>query len=679
MASTRRNGQLSSCEPCRKSKLRCDHSSPICTRCVRRGKSDSCVYHPAPLTRPRNLRRSHKGGRTSSKVSVRSFNYEYDWVNLAPSAAVHRVGPDRPNGAKRSLSNPGFLGLTSYSGVFPEHAGLIEPSIGQPTDLLTQDQTLSALATTLVGSRQLELGAQVLSLLDHLSLYEEILEKRFAVFEGWIIGPPIVRNIIKSLRDLSENRARGPGDGESGLLGLSKILFKNTAAPIETNPTMMAPDYVSVAAPRWDTISFLLSAMGTATYQIPQDDKLLQQDTLPGGDREGLRRLAVAASDVCLQFCDSLGIISDPMCWATIQQTAFYSHMHGSGDYRTWKKLGDITTIVFALGLHQSEVDENAPFFLAEIRKRAMAGAYIFDKEIATFLGRPPRILWRHCNIQYPLDLSYDEVVAEPTVRNAIIQKLDSNGWNIEGSRDKGALPRILLMLAPVREEILELSLNYEVDGLEGRVQKLSEESSLMRQKLPSFLNWDPDKGDMTLLSVHLEFLYQDLLLFKTLFKRTGKGEEYLVKTSSEILTVLLDMVSRLARSGKVVSSLIWELCYIGVPAAGVLSSQLLRRSRLQPSQPTSLLSSAQFPRSEIIQNLSVFAAHLGGLLWQENGNYEVYKKGQMAIRDVLDRVLSDDPARASTDAGVSPDLEVDFMEFWDSFDWEQEIRFSFS
>lgn len=138
-------------------------------------------------------------------------------------------------------------------------------------------------------------------------------------------------------------------------------------------------------------------------------------------------------------------------------------------------------------------------------------------------------------------------------------------------------------------------------------------------------------------------------------------------------------MVSRLARSGKVVSSLIWELCYIGVPAAGVLSSQLLRRSRLQPSQPTSLLSSAQFPRSEIIQNLSVFAAHLGGLLWQENGNYEVYKKGQMAIKEVLDRVLSDDPARASTDAGVSPDLGVDFMEFWDSFDWEQEIRFSFS
>jgi Fungal Zn(2)-Cys(6) binuclear cluster domain len=46
----RRNGKLQSCEPCRKSKLRCDHTTPSCGRCVKRRRIDQCVYHPSPLT-----------------------------------------------------------------------------------------------------------------------------------------------------------------------------------------------------------------------------------------------------------------------------------------------------------------------------------------------------------------------------------------------------------------------------------------------------------------------------------------------------------------------------------------------------------------------------------------------------------------------------------------------------
>lgn len=47
----RRNGKLQSCEPCRKSKLKCDHVVPACGRCVKRGRVSQCVYHPNPLSR----------------------------------------------------------------------------------------------------------------------------------------------------------------------------------------------------------------------------------------------------------------------------------------------------------------------------------------------------------------------------------------------------------------------------------------------------------------------------------------------------------------------------------------------------------------------------------------------------------------------------------------------------
>ncbi|KAL4792629.1 hypothetical protein BDV19DRAFT_380688 [Aspergillus venezuelensis] len=43
----RRNGQPTSCEPCRLSKVRCDHQKPVCSRC----RDRYCFYHPAPMTR----------------------------------------------------------------------------------------------------------------------------------------------------------------------------------------------------------------------------------------------------------------------------------------------------------------------------------------------------------------------------------------------------------------------------------------------------------------------------------------------------------------------------------------------------------------------------------------------------------------------------------------------------
>jgi chromatin structure-remodeling complex subunit RSC3/30 len=79
-----------------------------------------------------------------------------------------------------------------------------------------------------------------------------------------------------------------------------------------------------------------------------------------------------------------------------------------------------------------------------------------------------------------------------------------------------------------------------------------------------------------------------------------------------------------------------FQLCLPGLPAAGVLSAELLRRSRYP-----SVGISPNFPRSEIIQNLTIFASYLDSLLKPDEGNYRVAQQGQKAIRHVLDLVLS--------------------------------------
>lgn len=101
-----------------------------------------------------------------------------------------------------------------------------------------------------------------------------------------------------------------------------------------------------------------------------------------------------------------------------------------------------------------------------------MIAAYSLDKQLATFLGRPPLISWRYCNIQLPLDLSYDEIVADPATRDAAIAKLEANnGWNTEGNPGKGGWARAILTASIVREKVLELSLCHQADDLAQKVE----------------------------------------------------------------------------------------------------------------------------------------------------------------------------------------------------------------
>jgi chromatin structure-remodeling complex subunit RSC3/30 len=188
-----------------------------------------------------------------------------------------------------------------------------------------------AVAAAAVDSRQVELGAQVLMLLDHLPLFEELLEKRFAMWEGWIFSTQMFRCIIKVMRDLYRDATEGARDKYAAVLELSRTFFRNMATEIELRASMTLSEYVALSGARWDSYALLLSSVGYALCHIAHDDPLLQSGNLPGKDRKGLRRIALAASDICLQLCDKLGMISDILCCATIQHLVLVHQTYGTG------------------------------------------------------------------------------------------------------------------------------------------------------------------------------------------------------------------------------------------------------------------------------------------------------------------------------------------------------------
>ena len=111
----RRNGKPQSCEPCRKSKLKCDHVLPNCGRCIQRKIEHRCIYHPAPMSKHtvRDTEASISDVEHSSLVNrVSSIGQDpIDWIGPnvhthRPSADAEKIAGDQP---------AGYLGPTSQS------------------------------------------------------------------------------------------------------------------------------------------------------------------------------------------------------------------------------------------------------------------------------------------------------------------------------------------------------------------------------------------------------------------------------------------------------------------------------------------------------------------------------------------------------------------------------------
>ena len=104
----RRNGKQQSCEPCRKSKLKCDHVLPRCGRCIQRKIEYRCVYHPAPMSK------HTLGGDTEAEIADSEHSslvsrVSVDWIG--PNVHTHRPLADA---AKLAGDQPvGYLGPTS--------------------------------------------------------------------------------------------------------------------------------------------------------------------------------------------------------------------------------------------------------------------------------------------------------------------------------------------------------------------------------------------------------------------------------------------------------------------------------------------------------------------------------------------------------------------------------------
>jgi chromatin structure-remodeling complex subunit RSC3/30 len=133
------------------------------------------------------------------------------------------------------------------------------------------------------------------------------------------------------------------------------------------------------------------------------------------------------------------------------------------------------------------------------------------------------------------------------------------------------------------------------------------------------------------------------------------------------------------------------KLYHIGLPAAGVLTIELLRRSQHAPHTINSF--PTQFPCSDVIQQLTLVVLNLETFIWPDEGDYGMAKQASKVISKALDRIHSSEPfiqsvSTASSDSSTPNRLsgddissvdETDLMNWLENTDWGQDSWLDFS
>ncbi|PYH87830.1 hypothetical protein BO71DRAFT_436346 [Aspergillus ellipticus CBS 707.79] len=311
----------------------------------------------------------------------------------------------------------------------------------------------------------------------------------------------------------------------------------------------------------------------------------------------------ILASNACIEICKQCGQANDLMTWMRYFHVGLGTEVLGETSERVVSHFGDLVSDIYAMGLHHRPL-EDVPLFVTETRKRMLSVSHRTDKNLATLLGRPPRLPHYYFNSTVPLDIADDELFLDAPSLDAVLQGLDDDGWNRDGKLYPSTVIWMRHFLSILREQVLEISLGNRTARDHGdrllRTYSLCEEITV---QIPTRFRYSP-------------------ACWQT-----------------------LDAIECLARS---IIHFEHVLIY-GIPAAGVLATEL--HSHTLANKP--LLSAA--PRSEIIRTLSILTS------WLQNSEMPPSSTGAACIEltNVISRLLDDTLNHQPDPSTQEPDQDI--------------------
>ncbi|KUJ09037.1 uncharacterized protein LY89DRAFT_318376 [Mollisia scopiformis] len=628
------SSRKAACDPCRQAKVACDHGQPVCRRCQRRNKASHCVYRVSPFRRVRI-----DGGPAEEPSEPRSL--------LQREERSENATPLR----RSRYPNPGHLGSSSHVALF---------------DQISYDSPTAANASSradLAGPGQDDVGESIgsgIACTDLAQKLEGFLDQfRIAsladLVKFWLakgvnlaLAEPIVLQCTEGAEQfLAIRRSTGSNTYSS----LVQDLLKSSAKPLVFGKTSTLSDYTHQFCGenmRLETLGIFLIAVIRASIDIPFFPPLYATEA----ERHHLRQLGTAIISCTLELCLSLDCLNDLQLIFQYEHWILMSYVYGDQSYGAWRKLGDVIASIYALGYHENiEARSNTPPFLTELRKTVFARAYSGDKNVAIFLGRPPRMSTKFAYFQIPSARANPESGEFLQDREVRVQ-----AWDPACEMNYRAETRWSALCAFIKEDILELLYSGRRND-PAKIRRTDEQWQALpahfrlEGKLNDCITTSPFERDF-LLSTRLNHLQVKFLLQFVLLDSLAQPDEVIVTITQQMLSLVVEGIllrDQLANSG---TGFIWKIVHYGLPAAGIILLAMLK-------QPDRL----RWRRGRVWQDFTILVAEvqMGSFIREWEPDYALLSKATQTIQRFLDISQNDDidtsdPAPALEETSSSDD-----------------------
>ncbi|EWY84339.1 hypothetical protein FOYG_14091 [Fusarium oxysporum NRRL 32931] len=321
-----------------------------------------------------------------------------------------------------------------------------------------------------------------------------------------------------------------------------------------------------------------------------------------------------------------------------------HSQIDGDQSYRSWRKLGDVASSLFALGYHQQTDGDKPPGFLNRLRQVAFGRCYSADRNVSIFLGRPPRIQRKFCKTHVRLK---EDIGGTP------------DDWHSPEKCNFITDSRWAAICATLKEDIAGLSDETDYTRRAQQASIIQAETDVQWARLPQCYqlgsglrssNHKPIERDFV-LTAQLSYLHVQFLLRIALLQHGLQYDKQLFQISTQILSLVVDGIlcrDILVNSG---SSLVWKVAYFGLAAAGIICLCLISRSSTTTPSPTEICI--------IVQNLTTLVAEVerGTLINSQHPNYSLLTSATRTIDNLLRRLIGSSTAAFSIHHQPSPSM----------------------
>ncbi|OJD40320.1 zn-c6 fungal-type dna-binding domain [Diplodia corticola] len=648
------NVRLAACEPCRRAKLACGHEKPTCARCQDRQQAGSCVYRNQPFKR-RKLQRDRPLARASTERSTSSASPQ-----------------------PRYYPNPGFLGSSSHSAIFNQVTSF---------DLRTSDSGLHNALPSPIASPCRHVPKNKVVVESALRTLKQLgrtdLSHLVSLIHLWLgqgvnlpLAEPFVAPVVGAIAKSA--KATLPSDAinqSEDWVSQHASLLESTDRPICLRGDTNVNDFFSQLLDhglRWDVLGIFFTAASRATIDTTSFPPLYTGEA----QRWDLIKSLTYIGDCCLETCLAADRLDDLQIVLQYENCVVHSQVHGDQSYHSWRRMGDLSSSLFALGYHE-RTDGNAsniPLYVAELRRAIFARIYAADKSLAIFLGRPPRIVKTYCNFQLPANIPglWDAGSETSNSSHSAASSHDGDHDNVGPPEpiNYTADTRYSALFASLKEEILELYRNRSHEHHAERTNAILLRIEKQWEDMPTHLKLDvslkhchlgPFERDF-LVGTRLDYLHILLLLGLVSSRKITEPDQSLLTTAGEMLSLVVEMIILRQRL----------VAQFGLPAAGVISLALLNSAISSGIQPIA--------RSKMVQDLSVLVAEIrtGVLIQAGEPNFALFTQATRTIQSLLDSLMvwRSPPGPLYP----QPDASAEFLEDWNTgidFDpWEFEQDF---